>query len=65
MTRQQERMNMIRLPQVMGRVGLSKPSIYRLMKSGKFPKARLLGERAVGWIEEEIDDFISSREVTR
>ncbi len=63
MSRQQKRMSMIRLPQVMGRVGLSKPSIYRLMKVGKFPKARLIGERAVGWIEDEIDEFVSSRKV--
>ena len=61
MSKKQQRLNMIRLPEVCEKVGLSKPSIYRLMKLGKFPQSRKISERATGWIESEIDDFILSR----
>jgi prophage regulatory protein len=62
MSNKQKRLNMIRLPGVCARVSLSKPTIYRLMKNGKFPKNKKIGERATAWIEEEIDDWIITRE---
>ena len=51
----------LRLPQVMQRIGLSKPSIYRLMKTGEFPKPRKLGAAAVGWRVDELDEWAASR----
>ena len=39
----------LRLPAVMERTGLSKASIYRLIKASDFPAAIRLGCRAVGW----------------
>lgn len=54
---------MLRLPQVVTRTGLSKPTIYRRAKNGTFPKPRKLGERAVAWLESEISDFIEGLEV--
>ena len=46
--------------------GLSRSSIYALIEQGKFPKQIKLSERAVGWISEEIQDFLKSRiETTR
>ena len=53
----------LRLPQIMEESGLSKPTIYRLMKLGKFPKARLLGERSVGWRDDEYLEWKQSREI--
>ena len=41
---------------------LSKATIYRLLKSGAFPRPIRLGVRAVGWRTEEIDDWLASRE---
>ena len=55
-----KRLNMIRLPEVIKRSGLSKPSIYRHQKLGTFPKSRKIGDRAVGWIESEIDEWVES-----
>lgn len=38
--------------------GLSKASIYRLMKENKFPKPfKLTGSRAVGWREDSLLDW--------
>lgn len=51
----------LRLPQVVERTRLSRSAIYRLMAKGLFPKAVSLGERAVGWKEEAIQQWIESR----
>lgn len=56
-----QRLNMIRLPEVCKRTGLSKPSVYRQMKAGTLPKSRKIGERAVAWVESEIDSWVESR----
>lgn len=39
---------LLRLPQVMDITGLSKPTIYRMVETGAFPKQRKLSPRAVG-----------------
>ena len=50
-----------RLPDVMARTGLSRSTIYDKMKNGKFPLSINLGPRAVGWIADEIIDWINDR----
>jgi prophage regulatory protein len=45
----------------MERVGLKQSSIYNKMKAGDFPKPVKISERAVGWVESEINDWIASR----
>ena len=57
------RSKIIRLSKVEERTGYSKATIYRKMADGSFPKARKLGDRAVGWLEHEIDEWIDSLEV--
>ena len=55
-------MKIIRLPEVRERTGLSRSSIWRLEnKEGDFPSRRKLGDGAVGWIEEEVEEWIRSR----
>jgi prophage regulatory protein len=39
----------LRLPQVMEITGLSRSSIYALMKDGKFPKSVKISRRSAGW----------------
>lgn len=41
--------------------GLSRSTIYAMMKDGKFPKSISLGARAIGWIESDIQGWIDSR----
>ncbi|MDE3021833.1 MAG: AlpA family transcriptional regulator [Pseudomonadota bacterium] len=60
----------MRLPAVKVRTGLSRSSIYAKMKTGEFPQAIALGQRSIGWIESEIQQWIvdrvkASREITR
>ena len=55
-------MNILRIDEVKERVGLSRASIWRREQSGDFPSRRDLGGSAVGWIEEEIDEWIQNRD---
>jgi prophage regulatory protein len=51
----------LRLPAVKNRVSLSRSSIYAGIKKGTFPSPIRLGQRAVGWIESSIDDWLAAR----
>ena len=51
---------LIRLPEVMARVGLKRSAIYQRMSEGRFPKSRSLGPKCAVWVESEIDDWIDS-----
>ena len=51
----------LRLAQVMNKSGLSKASIYRLGKLGRFPLPFRIGIAAVGWNEAEIEFWIFER----
>ena len=55
----QERL--IKLGEVKQDTGLSRSSIYRLVKNGDFPKPVKLGERASAWLESEVDQWIADR----
>ncbi|WP_353229328.1 AlpA family phage regulatory protein [Novosphingobium sp.] len=51
---------LIRLPEVIARVGLKRSSIYQRMAEGRFPKGRSLGLPCVVWVEAEIDVWIAA-----
>jgi len=55
----------LRLPDVIERVGLKRASIYSHIAQGSFPKPISLGARAVGWLESEIDAWIALRIAAR
>ena len=43
------------------KTGFKRAHIYNLMKEGKFPKAKRIGLRAVGWDSQEIERWIGER----
>ncbi|MES2353281.1 MAG: AlpA family transcriptional regulator [Pseudomonadota bacterium] len=49
----------LRLKQVIARVGLSRSSIYLKISLQQFPKPISLGARAVGWLESEIEEWLA------
>jgi len=51
----------LRRKTVQARTGLSRSSLYSLMKLRLFPQSIKISSRAVGWLESDIDDFIASR----
>jgi prophage regulatory protein len=58
---QERNVRIIRIDEVMERVQLSRSTIWRLEKAGKFPVRKRLGTKAMGWSEEDIDMWIKTR----
>ena len=54
-------MRILRLPDVISRVGLCRASIYLRVAQGDFPKQISLGVRAVGWLEHEIEAWLTKK----
>ena len=48
----------LRLPEVLSRTGLSRPTIYRKMGRGEFPKAVQLGANSVAWRESDVQAWM-------
>ena len=51
----------IRLPEVIDMTGLSRSTIYLRMSKGSFPQSISLGERAIGWVKNEVDLWLEKR----
>ena len=53
---------LLTLREVQARLKISRTSIYRRMREGKFPLPVKITEKAVRWKEEEIEEYIAGRE---
>ena len=62
---EQERLRLIRLPEVRKMVGLSRSEIYRRMALDQFPKPVAIGESARAWVNEEITAWVQQRIAAR
>ncbi|MFT6208180.1 MAG: prophage regulatory protein [Colwellia sp.] len=51
----------IRLPAVKDKTGLSRSSIYLRMTKGDFPQSISLGDRAVGWLETDVEQWLEDK----
>ena len=51
----------LRLPEVKKRTGLSRSTVYLRMANNEFPKSISLGGRAVGWFEEDIQNWLDEK----
>lgn len=54
-------MRIIRLKAVMAMTGLARSTVYKYIALGEFPKPVRLGGRSVGWLEEEVCQWIRSK----
>lgn len=54
-------MRLIRLPEVLHKVGLCRSQVYNMCDKGTFPKPVSLGTRTVAWNEDEIHDWMMSK----
>ena len=50
-----------RLPEVMAHTGLSSSTIYHKISQNEFPHSINLGIRSVGWIADEIIEWINEQ----
>lgn len=55
----------LRRREVEARVGLKKSDLYARMAAGEFPRPIPLGTRAVGWLEDEVDAWVTARVAER
>lgn len=51
----------IKLPEVLALTGKCKSSIYAEMKTGTFPSSISLGGRSIGWIFNDVQEWIQAR----
>ena len=51
----------LRLPAVKSRTGLSRSTIYSHVANKQFPAPISLGARAVGWLEQDIESWLSEK----
>ena len=51
----------LRLPEVITTTGLSRSSIYLRVANKEFPTPISLGGRAVGWLESDVQSWLSER----
>ncbi|STG42987.1 regulatory protein [Escherichia coli] len=49
---------LIRVPEVLSRVGFSRTTLYERIKEGSFPDRVKIGLRSVAFVESEIDAWI-------
>lgn len=53
--------SILRLPAVKARIGLSRSSIYLMVSNGSFPRPIPLGARAVGWLDSDVEVWLSAQ----
>ena len=51
----------LRLPAVLSTIGLSRSTVYLRIAEGTFPRPILLGTRAVGWLQSDIEEWLRQR----
>lgn len=56
-----KKLKILRIKQVVEKTKLSRAHIYCSIKLGNFPRQIPLGDRAVGWIEGEVENWLESR----
>lgn len=55
------KVNMLKLREVINRTALSRSTIYRKISEKTFPGSVSLSEKSVGWVEDEISQWINER----
>jgi prophage regulatory protein len=61
MVQQQNSTAILRRKAVEQRTGLSRSTLYLMVKQGAFPAPISLGAKAVGWVESEVEAFLQGR----
>lgn len=53
-------MKIIRLKDVINCTGLARSTVYKYIAKGTFPRPVSLGDTCVGWVEQEVHDWIEA-----
>ena len=57
--------NLLKMPEVRAKTGLSRSHLYALAQNGEFPKPVKLSERSSAWVESEVQEWIDTRILQR
>jgi prophage regulatory protein len=57
----QTQVSLFRCQSVLEKTGLKRSSLYKLIKTGDFPKPIKITAKAVAWPSNEVEDWISER----
>ena len=57
-------MRIIRTEDLTRRLGLSRATIFRNVKAGRFPAQIKISQRAIGWRFDEVEAWIAARAAT-
>ena len=52
---------LLKMPEVRAKTGLSRSHLYALAQNGEFPKPLKLSERSSAWVESEVEGWIEDR----
>ncbi|WP_297926376.1 AlpA family phage regulatory protein [Metallibacterium sp.] len=52
---------LLRMPQVLRATGLNRTRLYSLQRTGQFPRAVKISQRAVAWSSAEVEAWIAAR----
>ena len=52
---------LLKMPEVRAKTGLSRSHLYALAQNGEFPKPIKLSERSSAWVESEVEGWIEDR----
>lgn len=55
----------LRKPETTFRTGLSDVTLWRLEKTGNFPRRIRLGGNSVGWFESEVNEWLEQKKAER
>ena len=55
------RPHFLRISEVIHRVGVSRPTIYRWMRAGTFPKQIAIGANSVVWLESDVTKWMEDQ----
>ena len=55
----------LRISEVLDRVGVSRPTIYRWMSKGSFPKQIAIGANSVAWLESDVTQWMVDQMAAR
>ena len=56
---------LLTIEEVVERTRLSKPTVYKLIRQGDFPRQLRLCANKVAWLEGEVSDWIAARAEAR
>ena len=61
MARQTTAPRFLRISEVLDRVGVSRPTIYRCVAASEFPKQIAIGANSVVWLESNVTKWMDQR----